>query len=202
VNEKFGGVGSPCLRYDIYDVRNGQRMSSCMLRTNPRDHTKLSIRRVRQRGSQTIEFGIVILPFLAFVMLVLDVAWIVFAQASLQYGARQGVRWGVTCRIASGQSGLDASIRQVVGQNSMGFVNSSNASSVVHIQYLNPSTLAVIPSGGPAGGNVLKVSITGLTLKSFGPIYRGSAALSHGSVSASAMSMDVMEGSSSNTCTE
>lgn len=137
------------------------------------------------------------LASLGFTMLIIDVAWAIFAQASVQYAVCQGVRWGITCRYATGQTGLNASITQIVEQNSMGFITSSNAASVLSIQYLNPSTLATISSGGPAGGNVLKVSVSGLQTKSFGPLYRNVTA-----VATSAVALDVMEGPTTHTCTQ
>ncbi len=145
--------------------------------------------RQRQSGAALIEVAVTIIPLFAFVFLIFDVAWVIFAQSTLQASVRQGVRYAVTCQIASGQTGLDASVRQVVVQNSMGFIQSSKASSLISIKYFSPTTLAQITgSGAIAEGNIVQVSVTGISVTSFGPIMRTATPLM-----LSATASDVME---------
>ncbi len=142
-----------------------------------------------ERGSTTVEFGLVLLPLLAFVFLLMDTAWVIFARATLQHAAREGVRFGVTGQIQAPATCLGASVREVVVANSFGFVPSSAASSMVTITYYNPNTLAVVTgSGATAGGNVIQVSISGLNIRSFAPVWRSASP-----IGLTATSSDVLE---------
>ena len=143
-------------------------------------------RRSGERGASLVEFGLLIIPLLAFVLLIMDVGWAVFAEVCLQEAAREGVRWGITGQLYSGCSGLDCSIQKVVQQFSFGFVQSSNIS----IHYYSPSTLTNVTgqAGATAGGNILQITISGVTLKSLGPLMRSTTPLSLG-----ATASDVME---------
>jgi Flp pilus assembly protein TadG len=139
-----------------------------------------------ERGSEIIEFGLVIVPLLAFVFLVVDIAWVLFAQSTLQYAASEGVRYAVTSQTMSGM-GQDASIRTTVIKNAFGFVTAATSSNIA-INYYNPSTLAATTSN--AGGNVVEIVISGVNVYPLGPIWRSQTALV-----LSARSSDVMESS-------
>ena len=58
-----------------------------------------------ERGSEVVEFGLVLLPLMAFVFLIIDVAWLCFAQESLQYAVETGVRAAVTSYVPGGFTG-------------------------------------------------------------------------------------------------
>jgi uncharacterized membrane protein len=124
----------------------------------------------RERGSALVEFALVLLPLLALMLLIMDVGWVVFAQASLQEGVREGVRFGVTGQVLSGCSGLDCSITKMVETYSFGFVQSSNVS----IHYYSPSTLTDVTgqSGATAGGNIVQVTVSNVSVKTLGAIFR------------------------------
>ncbi|MGA8025519.1 MAG: TadE/TadG family type IV pilus assembly protein [Bryobacteraceae bacterium] len=161
-------------------ARNGSR------RTRARSHS--------ESGSAIIEFALTILPLLGFVFLTMDIAWGIFAKASLQEAAREGVRFAVTCQILPPNTGLDASIRQVVQQYSFGFVTSANASSAVSIAYYAPNNLSTPVTGtatATAGGNIVQVSVGGISVRSFAPFLRTGGT----SLNPSAIASDVMESS-------
>jgi Flp pilus assembly protein TadG len=132
-------------------------------------------RRRRESGSTTVEFGFVILPLFALLFMTIDVAWIIFASACIQEGAREGVRYAVT---GSGQSEttLDNAVTAVVQQYSFGFAKATNIS----VSYY-PST-GYSSSGAPANidgtpeatavGNIVKVTVQGVAMNSLGPIFR------------------------------
>ncbi len=145
------------------------------------------IGRRRSRGSQLIEFSLVLLPLLALVFLTIDAAWMVFAKASVQYAVRQGVRYAVTSQTQPGK-GQDASIRSVVQQNAFGFLNGPDGVSKISIAYYNPATLS--PTNMNAGGNVVEVSVNGVLVSPLAPVWRSSDPLQ-----VSAQSSDVMESS-------
>ncbi len=132
-----------------------------------------------QMGSATVEFALVFVPLIAFVFLMLNTAWVIFARATLQHAAREGVRYGVTGQTLSSSQCLAASIQQVVQQNAFGFIPAGQAASMVVVTYYSPTTLAVqTGSGATAGGNVVQVSISGLNVASFTPIWRSASPIS------------------------
>src|SRR5277367_1912038 len=126
-----------------------------------------------EKGSEIIEFGLVIVPLLAFVLLIVDIAWVLFAQSTLQFAASEGVRYAVTSQTMSGM-GQDASIRTVVINDAFGFVTSATSSNIA-INYYNPSTLAATNSN--AGGNVVQIVISGVNVFPLGPIWRSQTAM-------------------------
>lgn len=155
-----------------------------------RDSTHISRHQVRadrhsERGTVLVEFSLVLLPLLAFLLMTLDLAWIFFGWACIQEAAREGVRYAVT---GSGmaEATLDSQVlTNAIQPLSFGFVNSKNApsvngTSVVEIDYY-PST-GYSSSGSPssldgqpnatAAGNVIKITIHGVSIGTFGPIFR------------------------------
>ena len=150
----------------------------------------LRYRKKRERGSTLIEFALTILPLLALLMLTLDVAWVIFAWASLHEAVRAGVRQAITGQIPAGYNGQDAYIQAVVQQHSFGFVNADNVASVVKIYYYSPTTMTDITSqpNSNAGGNVVKIAIQGIAINPMAPLWRSSSPLT-----LSASSSDVME---------
>ena len=142
--------------------------------------------RTGESGSVTVEVAFVILPLFAILFMTIDLAWVIFGSACIQEGAREGVRYAVT---GSGQSesSLDSSVTQVVQQYSFGFVKSSNVS----VDYYPPNGYS--SAGAPASldgtaqatvvGNIVKVTVQGVTIRSFGPLFRASTPMQ---VSASA----------------
>lgn len=131
------------------------------------------------------------LPLIALLLLSVDVAWSIFARAALQNAVREGVRFAVTGQVLPGNTCLGSSIRQVVAQNSFGFVPLSQSGSLVSVSYYSPADLSAIAgAGGPAGGNVVQVMVTGVSVKSFGPVWRDISP-----IPLTAIASDVMESS-------
>ena len=90
-----------------------------------------------------MEFGLVLLPLLAFVFLLMDTSWIIFARATLQHAAAKACGFGVTGQIVPPASCLRRFHPAGGGhEDAFGFVPSSQASSMVAVTYYNPSTLA------------------------------------------------------------
>ena len=73
------------------------------------------------KGAELVEFSLVMIPLFGILFLVIDLSWMLFARATLQYAVREGVRYAVTGQTMSGM-GQDASIRSVVQQSSMGIL--------------------------------------------------------------------------------
>jgi Flp pilus assembly protein TadG len=131
----------------------------------------------------------ILLPLMALLLLTVDVAWSIFARATLQNAVREGVRFAVTGQILPGNTCLGSSVQQVVSQNSFGFVPANQASNYVTVSYYSPTNLSAITgAAGPAGGNVVQVSINGVSVRSFGPLWR-----SLSPIPLSVIASDVME---------
>lgn len=146
-----------------------------------------------ETGSELIEFGLVLLPLMAFVFLIMDVAWICFAQASLQHAVQMGVRSAVTGYLPPGVSGQDAYVKSIVQQNAMGFLAGDNGLKEITISYFNPSNLTtpITGAGSNGGGNVIEVAVKNVPVSTLGPILRETWT----TVYMKASSSDVMESS-------
>ncbi len=144
-----------------------------------------------EAGSQIVEFGLVLLPLMASLFLIMDVAWLCFAQASLQFAVQSGVRAAVSGYVPAG--GQDAYLRSVVQKNAMGFIGNQTGVNQISINYFSPSNLSapLKGAGSNAGGNVIEISVSGVPISALGPIFRESSA----NILLSATSSDVMESS-------
>lgn len=105
-----------------------------------------------------VEMSLALVPFMACVLLVMDVALAIFCKASLQYAVREGVRYAVTGQTLTGK-GQDFSIQSVVQQNAMGFLAGSAGIAKIAIRYYTPDTLTATASN--AGGNIVEISVEG-----------------------------------------
>lgn len=105
-----------------------------------------------------VELSLVLIPLLTLICGIMDVAFAIFLKTTFQHAAREGVRYAITGRVSAGQ-GQDASIRQVVQRNAMGFLSGEEGASKIHIRYYVPGSLVETPSN--AGGNIVEVSVEG-----------------------------------------
>jgi Flp pilus assembly protein TadG len=149
-----------------------------------------------ERGSTLVEFSLVLLLELGVLLLLMDVAWIFFGWGCIQEAAREGVRYAIT-----GKGQVEATLDSAIINNavipfSFGFINAQNASSVISIDYYPPAGYS--SSGNPASldgqwnataaGNIVRVTIHGFSIGSFGPILRSAAP-----VTLSASAADVIQ---------
>ena len=81
------------------------------------------LRKVKQRGSEMIEFTLVLLPFLGFTFLILNIAYAVYQRSTIQHAVAQGVRYAVTSATSTGL-GARSSIQKVVQSNAFGSMSS------------------------------------------------------------------------------
>ncbi len=150
---------------------------------------KRSARETFDEGAQTVEFAFVIIPLLAFVFLIIDIGWVIFAKATLQEAVREGVRYGVTGQVLTGQAGMTSSVRQIVMQYAGGFIPSGNAQTDISVQYYSAATLSQLTGAGScAGGNVLTVTVSGVSINPLAAIL-----FSNTPMVLSATSSDVIE---------
>lgn len=130
-------------------------------------------RRARQRGAVQVEFALLLLPLLGFVMFIMDTAWVIFMQSTIQEAVREGVRVGVTA-VAGSCGKVTCTVQQTVQAASFNFVQASN----VQVTYYSTTngTLQSIPTaaGADVGGNIIQVSVSNVTVNSLGAILRAS----------------------------
>ena len=148
-------------------------------------------RRRAQKGTELLEFGLVITPMLGFVFLIIDIAWAIFARSTLQYAVREGVRYAVTSQTMAGMGQKD-SIKTMVQQNALGMLNGRAGLDRVEVHFYTSDTFVDISgqTNANAGGNLVEVSVNGFSWAPLLPLLR-----SHNALSLSARSMDRMEAS-------
>ena len=96
-----------------------------------------------EKGNALIEFALCAMPMFAMFFGVADISMAVFLKSMLQSGVRDGVRFGITYSTKiNGVScgGMAACMKKIVQDNSLGFINTSNAS-LVQVNYYQPTDL-------------------------------------------------------------
>lgn len=141
------------------------------------------VRRHGERGSETVEAGLVTLIMFALIFLLLDISLSLFIKSTLQEAAVDGVRFGITEQLLSSNTYLNDSINSVVQSASMGFI--TNPGCQITISYYDPYGSATTT---PTGGDILQVAITGYQYTPLGAIMKSAAP-----VSISVQASDVME---------
>ena len=124
----------------------------------------------QERGSQSLEMSLCLIPFLGIVFLIMSLSWAIFTKASLQHAVAEGVRYAITSQTMSGM-GQDASIKSVIQQSAMGLLGGNNLS-MVTIQYysIDASTGVLTPTNNNFGGNIVEISVNGYTANPLLPI--------------------------------
>jgi Flp pilus assembly protein TadG len=128
------------------------------------------LRRHGERGSEILEFTLVLLPALAFLFLLLNVAWAVYSRATLQYAVAQGVRYAITSQTMSGLGQKD-SIRTVVQQSAFGRLGANSSApqwSSIQVKFFLPDGTDVSNTQGGNGQQngvmpLVQVSVESIT---------------------------------------
>jgi len=149
-------------------------------------------RRFAQRGSVLVEGALALLPLLAVLFGILDLAIAIFVKNTLQFAVCQGVRYAVTSQTMNGL-GQDDSIRAVVKNYTLGFLDymapNGDGASRISITYYDPVTLAQVSGkGSNIGGNIVVVKADGLSWAWMVPLLRETKPLTF-----SVSSADIME---------
>jgi Flp pilus assembly protein TadG len=148
-------------------------------------------RRNRRKGQAAMETVLVIVPLIFILLAIIDVSVAIFIMDTLEYAARQGVRYAVTGQ-TSGAQQQNASIRQVVRDNSLGFLGPSVPDSQITITYYalvtagaNANTWQQVTGvGANSNGNLVRVSVVGFSWAWMVPYLWGESALSMNAASA------------------
>jgi Flp pilus assembly protein TadG len=121
-----------------------------------------------QKGSEILEFSLVLLPMLAGCTALLDTGWAIFTMSTLQRAVRVGVTSGTTLTAAQIPSGcLTDTVKSIVQQNALGLLSGSTGLNSIKVNYLVPpdpgSTAALTDvssqSDGNSPGNIMQVSV-------------------------------------------
>src|SRR5579872_4803197 len=93
----------------------------------------IDLKRSRRKGQAAIETALVIVPLFFILLAIIDVSVAIFIMDTLEYAARDGVRYAIL-------GNTDASVRQAVRDNSLGFPASAPDSQItVNYYALNTS---------------------------------------------------------------
>lgn len=150
-----------------------------------------------------VELALTLMPFLVFLFAIIDFGMAIFIQNTAQAATRAGARYAITSQFqtVSGSSlGQDQSVRNVVKAESMGFLTyliplGHTLDQHIAITYYDQTTLA--PATGlnsNRGGNIVQVSITGLSYAWMVPLVRASGLFPIVASSADAMEASPVSG--------
>jgi Flp pilus assembly protein TadG len=130
----------------------------------------LSERNRRRAGNALLEFAFTVLPTFALIFAFVDFGLLMFRWATLQNAVREGCRYAITFQTANG-AGQDASIEAVVQQYAMGIVKATDNPQDILVKYYSPSNLnTAIASGGNVPGNIVEVSVQGVSWSWLAPL--------------------------------
>lgn len=131
----------------------------------------LSERNRRRSGNALLEGVFTILPTFALIFAFVDFGLLLFRWATLQNAVREGCRYAITYQTANGQ-GQNASIEAVVQQYAMGMVTTTDNPQDIFVKYYAPSnmTTPIAGSGGNVPGNIVEVSVQGVSWSWIAPL--------------------------------
>jgi Flp pilus assembly protein TadG len=166
------------------------------------------LRRRSQSGQAAVETALMVIPLLMLLLAIIDFSLAIFVMDTLEYAARQGVRYAVTGQVVTVPGtppttlGQDASIRQQVRAAALGLLNSvPDANITVNYYAFDQATSTWQPTANNFGDNMVKVSVNGFSWlwilpgSTWSTSRNGSNALSINVASA-----DIMEGCPGGVC--
>jgi len=120
-------------------------------------------RRNSRRGAEILEIALISGPLFGLTFLLVDLSMAVFLRSTFQNAVRAGVRYAITGSNTTGPC-QDDSIKAVVKQQALGFLNNSAAAATIHVRWINPVAGG---QGNNGHGNIVEVSIEGYN---YGPM--------------------------------
>jgi Flp pilus assembly protein TadG len=159
----------------------------------------------RRRGSETVEFTLVLLPLLALLGATVDTAWLVWAKSTLQQSVRVGVRTGITLTGAqmATNGNLTDTVKGIVQANALGLLRGSAGLATIKVHYFQPpsdltqSGQVLDVTGNPDANkpyNIMQVSVQNYSLIPLLPrIFGWRTAVDTSPTSVNAFSADVIE---------
>jgi Flp pilus assembly protein TadG len=121
----------------------------------------VSRRRRRERGNVYAETALVVIPFFALLLGILDFGMAIFIRTTIQDSVAAGIRYAITFQNMTG-FGMDDSIRLTTQSAALGFLGGSTTpNAAISVNYYNPTNglnTPVIGATGNQPGNVVEVS--------------------------------------------
>jgi len=137
-----------------------------------------------ERGNAILEGALVAGALFMILFAIIDFSVAILIKNTVQDSVREGVRYAITGQTISGAGGQDNSIRQIVEQNSLGFLNANNAN-LITINYYNPTTLQLVSGvNSNAAGNIVQVGVSGFSWAWMAPFGRDATPLQIAAASA------------------
>jgi Flp pilus assembly protein TadG len=162
-------------------VRDSPASAGFLIRGQKSEYRRGNSGSRRRKGSQLLEFTLVLLPMLAMVGVVLDMAWAVFVQGTLQWAVRYAAHQGSIMTASSLAQGacLTGTVKSLVQSNSVGLLNGTSGLALIKVNYLQPptagssgaSTDVSTTSTGDAPGNIMQVSVQNYSLVPLLPLF-------------------------------
>ena len=159
-------------------------------------------KRNRQKGSAALETVLILIPLMTILLAIIDFSLAIFVMDTLEYAARQGCRYAITGNVATGLN-QDASIRQVVRNNSMGFLSNTDtvpdANITINYYTLNSATNTWTATASNANGNMVEVGVSAFSWAWIVPGWWGTDGAGHsewkslGPLSINAASADISQ---------
>ena len=150
-----------------------------------------------------VELALTLLPFLVFLFAIIDFGVAIFVQNTAQAAARAGTRYAITSQfqsVSGSAIGQDQSIKNVVKVESMGFLAyliplGHTLDQHIDITYYDQNTLSPVTGvNSNRGGNIVQVSITGLSYVWMVPLVRATGVFPIVATSADAMEASPISG--------
>ncbi len=121
-----------------------------------------------------METAFTLLPTFALIFGFIDIGLMIFRWTTLQNAVREGARYAVTFQqmtVNGTQLGQDASIKTKVENYAMGFVTANQSPAKIFVNYYTPSAMTTpINSGGNVPGNLVQVSVEGISYSWLAPL--------------------------------
>lgn len=121
-------------------------------------------RRRSERGGETLETALIVLPLLGLTFLLVDISMAIFLRGTFQQAVREGVRYGITGANDVGPC-QDDSVKAVVKKYSLGFLNGT-AASTMHVHFMSPVTGGLTDN---QPGNIIEVTVEGYKFVPWAP---------------------------------
>jgi Flp pilus assembly protein TadG len=160
-------------------------------------------KRSRQKGQAAIEAVLVIVPLFMVLLGILDFSVAIFVMDTMEYAARQGVRFAVLQQ-AGATGHQDDAIRHAVRSNSLGFLSNTatvpDSQLTINYYSLDPATNTwslTTGAGSNSGGNLVKVGVAGFNWAWMIPNWRPGT---NGKLSITAAAADIMQGCPGGVC--
>ena len=102
-----------------------------------------------------VEFALVFILFISIIIGFFNISFAIWFRATLDFAARQGVRYGITGATRAGMGHID-SIRAAVQESSGGLLDAATIADVVDVKFYNADGAQVSDN---TGGNLVEVSI-------------------------------------------